>query len=71
VSVSPGDPVRIGVLGAARIARLFVDSVRPSRRVVVTAVASRDVERASAFARETGVARVLAAALARLAAVGG
>jgi predicted dehydrogenase len=58
VSVSPGDPVRIGVLGAARIARLFVDSVRPSRRVVVTAVASRDVERASAFARETGVARV-------------
>jgi len=51
-------PVRIGVLGAARIARLFVDAVRPSRKIAVTAVASRDVERATAFARDTGVAIV-------------
>ena len=51
-------PVRIGVLGAARIARLFVDAVRTSRKVLVTAVASRDVGRATAFARDTGVATV-------------
>ena len=37
-------PLRIGVLGAARIARLFVEAVRPSRKVAVTAVASRDAD---------------------------
>lgn len=52
------NPVRIGVLGAARIARTFVEGVRTSRKVVVAAVASRDPERAAAFARDTGVARV-------------
>ena len=52
------NPLRIGVLGAARIARLFVDDVRTSRKILVAAVASRDLERAGAFARETGVARV-------------
>jgi D-xylose 1-dehydrogenase (NADP+, D-xylono-1,5-lactone-forming) len=58
-TVNPSDsPVRIGVLGAAKIARLFVDAVRASRKVVVTAVASRDIDRASAFARDTGVAVV-------------
>jgi xylose dehydrogenase (NAD/NADP) len=51
-------PLRIGVLGAARIARLFVEAVRPSRKVSVTAVASRDAKRAAAFARDTGIARV-------------
>jgi len=51
-------PLRIGILGAARIARLFVEGVRPSGRLRVHAVASRDVERAQAFARETGVTRV-------------
>jgi predicted dehydrogenase len=35
-----------------------VDGVRASRKVAVTAVASRDVERATAFARDAGVARV-------------
>jgi D-xylose 1-dehydrogenase (NADP+, D-xylono-1,5-lactone-forming) len=55
---SSDSPVRIGVLGAAKIARLFVDAVRTSRKVVVTAVASRDVDRAKAFARDTGVATV-------------
>lgn len=58
MSLPSGSPVRIGVLGAAKIARLFVDAVRVSRKVVVTAVASRDIDRASAFARETGVAVV-------------
>ncbi len=55
---SSSGPLRIGVLGAARIARLFVEAVRPSAKVVVTAVASRGVERATAFARELGIARV-------------
>jgi D-xylose 1-dehydrogenase (NADP+, D-xylono-1,5-lactone-forming) len=50
--------LRIGIVGAANIARLFVDGVRPSRKVVVTAVASRDVEKARSFARETGIAQV-------------
>ena len=51
-------PVRLGVLGAAKIARLFVDAVRGSPRVTVVAVASRDAERAAAFARDTHIPRV-------------
>ncbi len=51
-------PLRIGILGAARIARSFVEAVRPSGKVIVAAVASRDVERATVFARELGIARV-------------
>ena len=51
-------PLRIGILGAARIARSFVEAVRPSAKVEVAAVASRDVERATAFARELGIGRV-------------
>ena len=55
---SSAAPLSIGVLGAARIARLFVEAVRPSAKVAVTAVASRDAGRAAAFARDTGIARV-------------
>ena len=55
---SPPRNLKIGILGAANIARLFVEGVRPSRKVAVTAVASRDVERAKTFARETGIAQV-------------
>jgi predicted dehydrogenase len=51
-------PLRLGVLGAAKIARVFIDAVRPSPKVVVAAVASRDAERAAAFARDTGVPKV-------------
>jgi len=51
-------PLHIGILGAANIARLFVNGVRTSPKVVVQAVASRDVERGKAFASETGVPRV-------------
>jgi len=58
MNLSSDSPLRIGVLGAAKIARLFVEGVRPSRKVVVAAVASRDVNRAAAFARDTGVTRV-------------
>jgi len=58
MKVSPQGPLRIGVLGAAKIARLFIEGVRLSQKVAVTAVASRDVERATAFARDTAIARV-------------
>jgi xylose dehydrogenase (NAD/NADP) len=56
--VSSPNSLRIGILGAAKIARLFVEAVRPSRKVVVTAIASRDAERAASFARDTGIGRV-------------
>ena len=50
-------PVRLGILGAARIARLLVEAVRPSQKVIVSAVASRDVARASAFASDLQIGR--------------
>ena len=53
------NPLRIGVLGAANIARAFISGVAPSKSVVVAAVASRDKAKAEAFARETGLARAL------------
>jgi D-xylose 1-dehydrogenase (NADP+, D-xylono-1,5-lactone-forming) len=58
MNLSSDHPLRIGVLGAAKIARLFAEGVRASRKVVVAAVASRDVDRAMVFARDTGVAVV-------------
>jgi D-xylose 1-dehydrogenase (NADP+, D-xylono-1,5-lactone-forming) len=51
-------PLQIGIFGAARIARLFVQGVRPSRKVQVRAVASRDAERAQSFARDCGIPEV-------------
>ena len=51
-------PLRIGILGAARIARKFCDGVRGSEKVVVSAVASRDVDRATAFAQSLGIRTV-------------
>ena len=53
-------PLRIGVLGAARITPAAL--ISPARRVPeveVTAVAARDPERARAFARKHGIPRVL------------
>jgi predicted dehydrogenase len=58
VDVSNGD-LRIGVLGAARIAPLAI--VRPAREVpgvTVTAVAARDPERARTFAAKHDIPRV-------------
>ncbi|MGE2727285.1 Gfo/Idh/MocA family protein [Mycolicibacterium pulveris] len=52
-------PVRIGILGAARIAPAAL--IKPAKRneeVVVAAVAARDVSRAEAFATKHGIARV-------------
>jgi xylose dehydrogenase (NAD/NADP) len=50
-------PFRIGILGTANIARSFVKGVQPSKRVVVSAVASRNSEKAASFAAELGIAR--------------
>jgi predicted dehydrogenase len=52
-------PLRIGVLGAARIAPMAL--LRPARQVpeaAVTAVAARDPQRAHTFAQKHGIARV-------------
>ena len=54
-------PLRIGILGAARIAPMAL--IRPARAVpeaAVVAVAARDPERARAFAGKHGIARVAA-----------
>jgi predicted dehydrogenase len=53
-------PLRIGILGAARIAPMAL--VRPARHVEgvqVAAVAARDPRRAQEFARKQGIARAL------------
>ena len=47
--------VNIGILGAANIARLFIEAVRPSQSVHIRAVASRDVARGEAFANTLNV----------------
>lgn len=51
--------LRIGILGAARIARQFVLGVAPSETVEVIAVASRDKRKAEEFARELGIRRAV------------
>ena len=48
-------PMRIGVLGAANIARAFTAALRSSTKVDVCAVASRDADKAVAFAQENGI----------------
>ncbi len=50
-------PIRIGVLGAANIARAFIAGVAPSSNVEVPAVASRNLERARTFVAELGIMR--------------
>jgi D-xylose 1-dehydrogenase (NADP+, D-xylono-1,5-lactone-forming) len=50
-------PLRIGILGTAKIARSFVAAVRPSKQVRVAAIASRDAAAARAFAQEFSIAR--------------
>jgi xylose dehydrogenase (NAD/NADP) len=48
-------PVRIGILSTAHINRLVLPGAAKSDRVEVTAVASRDGERARAYAAEKGI----------------
>lgn len=51
--------VRIGILGAARIAPMaLVNPAKGNPEVAVAAVAARDVSRAAAFAAKHGIARV-------------
>lgn len=49
--------LRIGILGAAKIAGSFMVGARASSKVEVVAVASRDPERGEAFARAHGIPR--------------
>ena len=49
--------LRIGILGAAKIAASFMVGVKASSRVAVVAVASRDRGRADAFARHHDIPR--------------
>jgi len=53
----PELPVRIGILGAARIARQFVEGARAAPSVSIDCVAAREHERARAFAKVLGVPR--------------
>jgi D-xylose 1-dehydrogenase (NADP+, D-xylono-1,5-lactone-forming) len=50
-------PLRIGILSTARIARSFVQALRPSQHVRVAAVASRNASKAQSFAAEFDIAR--------------
>ena len=52
-----GTPLRLGILGAAGIARLFTRGVAGSPLVQVEAVASRDAAKAAEFARSESVPR--------------
>jgi D-xylose 1-dehydrogenase (NADP+, D-xylono-1,5-lactone-forming) len=48
-------PLRIGILGAAKIARAFIAGVAPSLLVKVMGVASREAAKAEAFANEYAI----------------
>ena len=52
-------PLRIGVLGAANIARAFTAGCKQSELVSVEAVASRGLDKAKAFAAEIGIPRAV------------
>lgn len=54
-----GEPLRIGVLGAARISGLSIVAPAGATGHRLVAVAARDRSRAEAFAREHGVERVV------------
>ena len=59
LEISAQRPLRIGILGAARIApNALVEPARERPDVLVAAVAARDPERARAFAAEHGIERV-------------
>ena len=50
-------PLRLGILGCANIARHFARDSGQSRLVHITAVASRDAAKATAFAAQFGITR--------------
>ncbi|MGK5169256.1 Gfo/Idh/MocA family protein [Geodermatophilus sp. CPCC 205761] len=55
----PGEPLRIGVLGAARIAELAIVGPARATGTRLVAIAARDRARASGFAAEHGVEQAL------------
>jgi D-xylose 1-dehydrogenase (NADP+, D-xylono-1,5-lactone-forming) len=57
--VSTPQPLRLGLLSTARINRHILAGARSSGRVEVVAVASRELGRAEAYAREHGIARAV------------
>ena len=57
--MSKANPLRIGVLGAANIARAFTAGCAPSPDIEVAVVASRDADKAKAFADEVKIPRAL------------
>jgi predicted dehydrogenase len=57
-SVRPAEPLRIGVLGAARISELSIIDPAPATGTRLVAVAARDRERAEVFADKHGIERV-------------
>jgi predicted dehydrogenase len=55
------DPIRIGLLGASRIAPpAVIAPAREDGRFIITAVAARDPERARAYAKTHGIAAIAA-----------
>ena len=59
-SPAPAEPLRVGVLGAARIAELAIVKPAWATGTRLVAIAARDQARATAFAAEHGVERALA-----------
>ena len=49
------EPLRIGILGAANIARQFIEGVKSSHLLKIDAVASRDKTKAEKFSKECGL----------------
>ena len=62
-----GEPLRIGVLGSANIARHFAAAVQESTTVDIVAVASRDQATAEAFAQRNAIPRAFGSYAALLA----
>ncbi|MDM0112592.1 Gfo/Idh/MocA family oxidoreductase [Variovorax sp. J22R133] len=56
-SLTGSQPLRIGILGCANIAKQFSRDVKPSPAVEVVAVASRNADTAQAFAIAQGIGR--------------
>jgi len=65
--MTTANKLRIGILGAANIARNFTAALRGSEKVDVCAVASRDAAKSAAFAAEVGIAQSFASYEALLA----
>jgi len=54
MSAQPSDRLSVGFLSTAKINDLLLDAARQSDQVEVVAVASRDADRAAAYARSGG-----------------